>query len=188
MKSVCVYLGANMGNNNRLYESTVTLGQQIAVNGYRLVYGGSSMGLMGLLAESVMSHGGKVTGVIPTHLIDKEIPPGNLDNLIVTETMEERKHILQQQSDAFVVMPGGLGTLEEVFDTWNAIKLGLIHKPIGFLNIDGYYNGLFSFIENCSDHGFIAPHQAKIPVVDANPQTLLESLLKHYESVAAEVV
>ena len=120
--------------------------------------------------------------------IEKEIPPDNLDNLIVTESMQERKLLLQKLSDAFIVMPGGLGTLEEAFDTWNAIKIGVLDKPIGFLNIDGYYDGLFSFIGNCTEHGFISPHQMKIPSIDSNPQTLLASLLKHYESVIAETV
>ena len=188
MRSVCVYLGANSGNNNRLFESVVTLGQQIASSGNRLVYGGSSQGLMGLLASSVIAQGGKVTGIIPTHLIEKEIPPDNLDDLIVTETMQERKLLLQQLSDTFIVMPGGLGTLEEAFDTWNAIKIGILDKPIGFLNIDNYYDGLFSFINNCADHGFISQQQKKIPLIDSNPQILLASLLKHYESVNTDTV
>ena len=188
MRSVCVYLGANSGKSDRLFEAVVTLGQQIAVSGCRLVYGGSSQGLMGLLATSVMDHGGKVTGIIPTCLIEKEIPPDNLDELIITESMQERKLLLQQRSDAFVVMPGGLGTLEEAFDTWNAIKVGILGKPIGFLNIDGYYDGLFSFIDNCTDQGFISPHQMKIPSINSDPQTLLGSLLNYYESVVADTV
>ena len=188
MRSICVYLGANSGKSDQLLEAVVTLGQQIASSGYRLVYGGSSQGLMGLLATSVMDNGGKVTGIIPTHLIEKESPPDNLDNLIVTESMQERKSLLQKLSDAFIVMPGGLGTLEEAFDTWNAIKIGILDKPIGFLNVDGYYDGLFSFIGNCTEHGFISPHQMKIPSIDSNPQTLLAGLLKHYESVVVETV
>lgn len=188
MRSVCVYLGANLGKNSRLSEAVITLGKQIATRDCRLVYGGSSQGLMGLLATSVIDHGGKVTGIIPTHLIEKEIPPNNLDNLIVTESMQERKLLLQKLSDAFVVMPGGLGTLEEAFDTWNAIKIGILDKPIGFLNIDGYYDGLFSFIVNCTEQGFISTHQMKIPSIDSKPQTLLANLLKHYESIAMDTV
>lgn len=188
MQSVCVYLGANLGKDNRLLESVVTLGQQIASNGCRLVYGGSSQGLMGLLATSVIDHGGKVTGIIPTFLIEKEIPPDNLDNLIVTETIQERKLLLQKLSDAFIVMPGGLGTLEEIFDTWNAINMGILNKPIGFLNVDGYYDGLFSFIDNCTARGFILPDQMKIPSVDSEPQTLLAGFFKYYESVASNTV
>lgn len=181
-------LGANPGKNNRLFESVVTLGQQIATSDCRLVYGGSSQGFMGLLATSVMDHGGKVTGIISTHLIEKEIPLDTLDELIITESMHERKLLLQQRSDAFIVMPGGLGTLEEAFDTWNSIKIGILDKPLGFLNVDGYYDGLFSFIGNCTDEGFISPHQMKIPSIDSNPQTLLASLLKHYESVTSETL
>jgi uncharacterized protein (TIGR00730 family) len=188
MRSVCVYLGANPGKSERLFEAVIALGQQIASNGCRLVYGGSSQGLMGLLATSVMENGGKVTGIIPTQLVDKEIPPNNLDELIITESMQERKQLLIERSDAFVVMPGGLGTLEEAFDTWNAIKIGVLNKPIGFLNVDGYYDGLFSFIGNCTEQGFISPHQMKIPTIDSDPQALLASLLKHYKSVVANTV
>lgn len=188
MKSICVYLGANQGKNIQLSESVVTLGQQIAINNYRLVYGGSSQGLMGLLAATVIRHGGKVTGIIPTHLLDKEIPPDNLDELIITESMHERKLLLQQKSDAFIVMPGGLGTLEEAFDTWNAIKIGIMDKPIAFMNVDGYYDGLFSFINNCTDQGFITPHQMKIPLVDSNPQVLFAKLLNRNKSVTTETV
>jgi uncharacterized protein (TIGR00730 family) len=188
MKSICVYLGANSGKNNHLFEAVVALGQQIAISGCRLVYGGSSQGLMGLLAYTVISHGGKVTGIIPTHLIDKEIPPDNLDELIITESMHERKLLLQQKSDAFIVMPGGLGTLEEAFDTWNAIKIGILDKPIAFMNIDGYFDGLFSFINNCTDQGFITPNQMKIPLIESNPHALLTKLLKRDEPVTTETV
>lgn len=177
MKSICVYLGANPGQHNQFFESVVCLGQQIASSGHRLVYGGSSQGLMGLLAKSVMAQGGKVTGVIPTHLIAQELPPDDLDDLIITESMHERKLIMQQQSDVFVVMPGGLGTLEEVFDTWDAIKIGILDKPLGFLNIDGYYDGLFSFIEHCSHQGFIAPQHMKIPFINSDSQLLLTDLI-----------
>ena len=185
MKSLCVYLGANSGNSSTYTNAVVILGEQIAKNGYRLVYGGSSMGLMGLLAKSVMEHGGKVKGVITEKLIAQEQPLTTLDELIVVDTMQERKLIMQQRSDAFIVMPGGLGTLEEAFDTWNAIKIGVIDKPIGFLNIEGYFDGLFSFISNCEDKGFISSSQARIPKINANPQLLLKEIMKHEEAVLA---
>lgn len=188
MLAVCVYLGANSGHNDRLFESVVNLGQHIASSGNRLVYGGSSQGLMGLLARSAMAQGGKVTGIIPKHLIEKEKPPYNLDDLIITESMYERKNLLQQRSDVFIVLPGGLGTLEETFDTWNAINIGILNKPIGFLNIDNYYDGLFSFIRNCVENGFISQQQMKLPLIDTNPQTLLTSLLKHTEFSPSELV
>lgn len=121
MKSVCVYLGAKFGNSTLFKDMVVQLGSQIAHSNIRLVYGGSSLGLMGLLATSVMDLGGKVTGIIPENLIALEKPLTSLDELVITKTMQERKILMQQKADAFIVMPGGLGTLEEAFDTWNAI-------------------------------------------------------------------
>lgn len=177
MKSICVYLGANPGNSPALTKAVSLLGEQIAKAGYHLIYGGSSQGLMGLLAETAIAHGGRVTGVITEQLITQELPLTTLNKLIVVNTMQERKHIMQQRSSAFIVMPGGLGTLEEAFDTWNAIKIGLLRKPIGFLNIEGYFDGLFSFITNCEEKGFISSSQAKIPQINANSQLLLSALL-----------
>jgi len=179
MKSICVYLGSSLSSkHSRLTESIITLGHQLVTHNCRLIYGGSSQGLMGLLAQSVIDKGGKVTGVIPTCLIQQEIPPNNLNELIIVNSMQERKLRLQEQADAFLVVPGGLGTLEEVFDTWNAIKLGIFNKPLGFLNIDGYYDGLFSFIKNCSDTGFVKKTHLDIPIINANSQILLTELLK----------
>lgn len=179
MKSICIYLGANHGNSAALTEAVIILGEQIAKAGYRLVYGGSSQGLMGLLAKSTMMHGGKITGVITKQLITQEQPFTTLDELIVVDTMQERKRLMQQRSNAFIVMPGGLGTLEEAFDTWNAIKLGILKKPIGFLNIEGYFDGLFSFISSCEKKGFISLSQVNIPKINADTQLLLTSLMQH---------
>lgn len=179
MQSICVYLGANHGNSLALADAAVDLGEQIAKTGYRLVYGGSSQGLMGLLAKSVMTHGGQITGVITKQLITQEQPFSNLDELLIVDTMQERKILMQQKSSAFIVMPGGLGTLEEAFDTWNAIKIGVFNKPIGFLNIDGYFDGLFSFISSCENKGFITSTQVKIPVISADVRLLLNNLWEH---------
>lgn len=179
MKSICVYLGANPGNSPAFSSSVILLGKQIAITGLRLVYGGSSLGLMGLLATSVIKHGGKVTGVTTKNLLLKEHPLTSLDELFVTDTMQERKIVMQQKADCFIVMPGGLGTLEEAFDTWNAIKIGVLHKPIGFLNVDGYFDGLFAFISNCESEGFISSTQTKIPKINANSEILIADLLKH---------
>ena len=179
MKSICIYLGANHGNCSVLTDTVVILGEQIAKASYGLIYGGSSQGLMGLLAKSVMTHGGKVTGVISKKLIMQEQPSTTLDELIVVDTMQERKLLMQQRSNAFIVMPGGLGTLEEAFDTWNAIKIGVLNKPIGFLNIEGYFNALFSFISSCESKGFISSSQASIPEINTDSQLLLNSVMKH---------
>ena len=177
MPSICVYLGAKSGNNRHLSDATTLLGHALADAGHRLVYGGSSQGLMGILANAVLARGGMVTGIIPRHLIPKEKPLTTINELILTDNMRERKHLMEQHADAFIVIPGGLGTLEEAFETWNAIKLQIIKKPIGFLNIDGFFDHLFAFITNCVKCDFLSVDQANIPIVNANPQLLLDELL-----------
>lgn len=176
VKSVCVYLGANFGHSTVFKDVVVQLANQIAQGNIRLVYGGSSLGLMGLLATNVIDLGGKVTGIIPENLIALEEPLKSLDELIITKTMQERKMLMQKRADAFIVMPGGLGTLEEAFDTWNAIKIGAFKKPFGFLNIDKYFDGLFSFIANAEKHGYISKAQAQIPKINNCPSLLLSEL------------
>lgn len=177
VKSICVYVGASFGNSTFFKDVVIQLGNQIAQANIRLVYGGSGLGLMGLLATSVMDAGGKVTGIIPDNLLVLEKPLTSLDELIITKTMQERKMLMQQKADAFIVMPGGLGTLEEAFDTWNAIKIGVFNKPFGFLNIDGYFDDLFSFIANVERHGYISKTQAQIPKINDCPSLLLSELL-----------
>ena len=176
MKSICVYLGANSGNNKKFNTAVVTLGTEIAEMGLTLVYGGSSQGTMGLLATTVKEHGGRVIGVIPKHLIEKEKPLTILDELYVVDSMQERKQLMQEKAEAFLVMPGGLGTLEEAFETWNAIKIGLFEKPIGFLNLDGYFDHLFKFISQCEESGFVTKESIQIPKINPNVQGLLSEL------------
>jgi uncharacterized protein (TIGR00730 family) len=176
MKSICVYLGAKFGNSTLFKDAVIQLGNQIAHSNIRLIYGGSSLGLMGLLANSVMDLGGKVTGIIPDHLIALEKPLRSLDELVITKNMQERKILMQQKADAFIAMPGGLGTLEEAFDTWNAIKIGVFNKPFGFLNVDGYFDELFSFVATSERYGFVTKTQAQIPKINACPLLLLSEL------------
>lgn len=176
VKSVCVYLGAKFGNSALFKDVVVQLANQIAHSNIRLVYGGSSLGLMGLLATSVIDLGGKVIGIIPENLIALEKPLTSLDELVITKTMQERKILMQQKADAFIVMPGGLGTLEEAFDTWNAIKIGAFNKPLGFLNIDAYFDDLFSFISNAEKYGFVSQAQGQIPKINTCPSLLLSEL------------
>ncbi len=176
VKSICVYLGAKFGSSTFFKDAVIQLGHQIAHSNIRLIYGGSSLGLMGLLATSVMDSGGKVTGIIPENLLALEKPLTSIDELIITKTMQERKMLMQQKAEAFIVMPGGLGTLEEAFDTWNAIKIGAFNKPIGFLNLDSYFDGLFSFISNAEKYGFVSKTQAQIPKINACPVLLLSEL------------
>jgi len=177
MKAICVYLGAKPGKDPQFGKAAIALGQVIAQAGHRLIYGGSSQGLMGMLANAALAKGGLVTGIIPQKLIPLEKPLNTLDKLIVTDSMQERKQLMQIQADAFVVMPGGIGTLEEAFETWSAIKIGYINKPIGFLNIDNFFDDLFSFISHCVKSDFISQSHAHIPKVSADPYDLVNTLL-----------
>lgn len=184
MKTVCVYLGANSGNNNQFCEAVVLLAKKLANRGLTLVYGGSSSGLMGLLATTVKEYGGKAIGIITTNLIDKEKPLDILDELHIVDTMQERKRMMQQMADIFIVMPGGLGTLEEAFETWNAIKIGELQKSIGFLNINGYFDGLFSFIGTCEKNGLLLKKDEDIPIVQPSVQSLLAKMITPHKKMA----
>ena len=176
MKSICVYLGANCGTNIAFSEAVILLGKEIADSGSTLIYGGSSLGLMGLLANTVKDQGGRVVGIITQQLIEKEKPLTTLDELHVVNSMQERKLMMQELADVFVVMPGGLGTLEEAFETWNAIKIGVIDKPIGFVNILGFFDNLFSFADTCEENGFISAAHRHIPKINEDVTLLLEDL------------
>jgi uncharacterized protein (TIGR00730 family) len=176
MESVCVYLGANSGSHAQYKEETTKLAYHLVKMNLTLVYGGSSLGMMGLLATIVKELGGKVIGVITTHLIEKEKPLNILDALHIVDSIQERKKMLQHLGDAFAVLPGGLGTLEEAFETWNAIKTGELDKKIGFLNVNHFFDGLFDFIKTCNEKGFINEAQAAIPAIHSEPEILLKYL------------
>ncbi|MCC5792453.1 MAG: TIGR00730 family Rossman fold protein [Legionellaceae bacterium] len=182
MNTVAVYLGANPGNHHQWSEAAIALGQALANMNLGLVYGGSSLGLMGVLAKTVHKNGGNVTGIITRQLIDKEKPPSQLDELHIVESMQERKQLMMQMSDSFIVMPGGLGTLEEAFETWNAIKIGVLKKSIGFLNINGYFDGLFAFIDTCTQHGLLLRKDGGIPIIESEVASLLARLFPLHQS------
>ena len=183
MKSICVYLGANSGIDISFSEAVIHLGKEIAATGSTLIYGGSSLGLMGLLANTVIENGGKVIGIITKQLIEKEKPLTTLDELHVVDSMQERKLRMQELADVFVVMPGGLGTLEEAFETWNAIKIGVLNKSIGFLNISGFFDELFAFTKTCEKNGFLTETHRQIPEINPDVKLLLEALdITHSET------
>lgn len=189
MKNICVYLGANFGNKGNFKKSLETLGKEIAEQGLTLIYGGSSLGMMGRLANTVKESGGTVIGIITRNLIDKEIPLKNLDELIVVDSMQERKKLMQLKSDSFIVMPGGLGTLEEAIETWNAIKIGELDKPIAFFNKENYFDKLFNFMSNCADNGFLKSEHLMIPIVsdsviDIIGQLTLNKSIKYLDTVS----
>ena len=155
MKSICVYCGSNPGSNPLYGHHARKLGQVLAQLKITVVYGGSHLGLMGMLADSALENGGRVLGVIPQNLVDQERAHPSLSGLEVVDSMHERKQRMCELADGFIALPGGFGTLEEVLEqaTWS--QLGLQKKPVGFLNTDGYYSRLFDFLEHAAREGFL---------------------------------
>ncbi|GAB49350.1 LOG family protein [Mobilicoccus pelagius] len=179
MRSVCVFCGSGTGGDARYMEAATALGGEIARRGMTLVYGGASVGLMGAVADAVLGAGGEVVGVIPEHLVAAEVAHAGLTDLRVTSSMHERKAAMAELSDGFVAMPGGFGTLEEVVEilTWN--QLGLISKPVGFLDTLGYYQRLGAFFGHSVAEGFVrAPHLG-LYAMDADSGALLDAM-EHY--------
>lgn len=189
--TIGVYLGASTGNIPELEKSVVLLGEGLVEMGYTLVYGGASIGLMGLLAETVKDCGGRVIGIITNHLIKHEILFDKADEVIVVDSMYDRKRLIHEKSSRFIVMPGGLGTLDELFETWCQIKIGVLQKQIGFVNIDGYFDALFHFVTNCRAQGFLTESNLKIPTLYHDVQACLDDLdsslnQKHNNKVLVE--
>jgi len=161
MKAVCVYCGSSSGTAQSYTDAAINLAQNLVGQNLQLVYGGGNVGLMGILANEVLRLGGEVTGVIPQLLMDMEVGHINLTRLHIVNDMHERKAMMAELSDAFIAMPGGIGTLEELFEmlTWH--QIGFHKKPIGLLNVDGFYDGLLAFLDHQVQQGFLKPaHQA----------------------------
>ena len=156
---VCVYLGGNVGREQRYAEEADALGRLMAAEGIGLVYGGARVGLMGVLARAVMAHGGFVTGVVPRQLSYQELAHEGLSRLYEVDTMHERKHLMQRLSQGCIALPGGFGTLEEIFEAlcWAQRPLELHEKPCCFANIDGYYDHLFEFLDQAAARGLLLP-------------------------------
>jgi uncharacterized protein (TIGR00730 family) len=155
IRTVCVYCGSGPGTNPLFMEAATELGRTLAEQNIRLVYGGGSVGLMGAVSKSVLDHGGEVTGVIPQFLVQKEHAQKRVQELIVTRDMHERKQLMFERSDAFIAMPGGIGTLEELVEQMTWAQLGRHAKPILLANIDGFWNPLLALIDHMRELAFI---------------------------------
>lgn len=176
MKRVCVYCGSSSGRAAEYRDAANSLGKTLAARQIGLVYGGASVGLMGCVADAVIAAGGEACGVIPESLVNFEVAHGGLMELHVVESMHARKAKMAEMSDAFVALPGGLGTLEELFEmlTWSQLRLH--QKPVGLLNAGGFYDGLLDFLDNTVAAGFVRPeHRANLLASD-DPAELLERL------------
>ncbi|MDX3927298.1 MAG: TIGR00730 family Rossman fold protein [Shinella sp.] len=185
IRSVCVYCGSQPGRDASYMAAGRALGKSIAENHLRLVYGGGTKGIMGAVASGVLSHGGRVTGIIPQFLIDMEATRhslGQLSELIVTPDMHERKHKMFERADAFVTLPGGIGTLEEIVEIMTWAQLGRHRKPIVFANIGGFWDPMLTLIRHMGDEGFIHTAHLVQPLVIDEPEEIVPALLAHWAS------
>lgn len=176
MQSLCVYCGASTGADPQFVEAAQVLGQTVAQRDIRLVYGGGSVGLMGEVANAALNAGGKVTGVIPEALWKREVGHPGLTEISVVPTMHARKAQLIDLSDAFVALPGGFGTLDELFEVLTWQQIGYHHKPVGLLNIAGYYDSLLSFIQQALSQGFVRGAHVESLIVDTDVGRLIDRL------------
>jgi uncharacterized protein (TIGR00730 family) len=188
IRSVCVYCGSSPGRSDVYMKAGHTLGRSIAEAGLRLVYGGGTKGIMGAVAESAMRAGGKVTGIIPRFLINREATEpalDRLDELVITDDMHQRKHTMFEKSDAFVALPGGIGTVEEIVEIMTWAQLGHHRKPIVFANIEGFWDPMMNLMDHMRAEGFIHTSHLVKPLVIGRAEAVVAALLTEGASVDA---
>ncbi|MFZ6724607.1 TIGR00730 family Rossman fold protein [Undibacterium sp. MH2W] len=176
MKSLCVYCGASPGHSPAYTIAAKQLAVTLINQDIALVYGGGNVGLMGVIADEVLALGGKVTGVIPQALMDKEVGHTGLTQLHIVDNMHQRKALMAELSDGFIAMPGGIGTLEELFEVMTWAQLGFHQKPIGLLNVSGFYDGLLHFLDHTRQQGFLRASHLDILLSSPEPNDLLQQL------------
>ena len=174
--AIAVYCGSRFGDRPAYASAAQALGRLIAEQSGSVVYGGGRVGLMGTVADAALAAGGQVIGVIPQALMDREVGHAGLTELHVVQTMHERKHLMAERADAFVALPGGIGTLEEIYEVWSWQQLGYHDKPVGLLNVEGYYDSLLAFMRVSHDRGFVSAAQYNALLVDDEPARLLVRL------------
>lgn len=174
--SICVYCGSRTGTEPAHALAARDIGRVIGERGWQLVYGGGKVGLMGLVADAVLAHGGRVVGVIPRMLMDREVGHADLQELHVVDTMHQRKQMMAERVQAFVALPGGIGTLEELFEVWTWRQIGYHARPIGLLNVGGYYDALLSFLRHTVEQGFLGTAQHEVLQVGTDPSELIQRL------------
>jgi uncharacterized protein (TIGR00730 family) len=187
LTTVCVFCGSQPGARPAYVEATRELGALLAARGIDVVYGGGQVGLMGALAAAALAAGGRVTGIIPQHLMQPEVAHGGLTELAVVDSMHTRKRLMAERSDAFIVLPGGFGTFEEMFEMITWLQLDLQAKPVGILNLGGYYDRLLDFLRYAASEGFIRPQHADLLIVESSASRLLERLRLYQHATAGPV-
>ena len=178
MKKICVYCGSRDGARPEYSRAAATLGHAMLEKSLDLVYGGASVGLMGKLADTILQGGGRVTGVIPEPLVNREISHAGLTELVVVESMHERKSMMADLSDGFIALPGGIGTMDELFEILTWSHLGIHKKPCSLLNVAGYYDHLNAFMQHGVNQGFIRKETAAKLIINDDPRGLLDLFMK----------
>ena len=176
MRRVCVYCGSSSGFDPIYKTTAIELGALLVVHGIGLVYGGGSIGLMGALADAMLAQGGSVIGIIPHHLIAMEVGHRQLTSLIAVDSMHARKHQMADLSDAFIALPGGIGTAEELLEVFTWLQLGIHAKPVAILNINGYFDHLLQFLAHMEESGFLKREHREMLIVERETARLLDKL------------
>ncbi|MBO6024943.1 MAG: TIGR00730 family Rossman fold protein [Bacteroidales bacterium] len=176
MKKICIFCGSSMGFNPIYKEKAAELGRVLADNGCELLFGGGNVGLMKVIADVMMENGCKVTGTITQHLLDMHVGHDGINELIVVDTMAERKKILEDMADGFIALPGGIGTMDEFFEAYVLSQLRVFDKPVALYNVNGYYDGIVQFIDHIADEGFMRREHADNLIVSDNAVDLLRKM------------
>ena len=179
IRRLCVFCGSQNGKREVYRQQAVALGRALTENSITLIYGGGSIGLMGVLAETMLDGGGKVIGVIPGRLARTELMHEGLTELHVVDTMHERKALMSDLADAFVALPGGFGTFEEVLEVITWVQLGILSKPVGFLDVDGYYDDLLRMVDRGIEEGFIDSQYRELFLTETRAEALLDRLMTY---------
>ena len=174
--NLCVFCGSSAGARPDYAEASRDLGAAIARRGFGLVYGGSSVGLMGMVADGALAEGGTVIGVLPKSMQERELAHHGLSELHIVTSMHERKAMMADRSDGFIALPGGVGTLEEMFEIWTWGQLGYHRKPLGMLNVAGYYDTLLGFLDGTVREGFVQPAYRAMLIAETDPERLLDRI------------
>ncbi|QIQ21636.1 LOG family protein [Zophobihabitans entericus] len=179
-KNICVYCGASEGTRSEYKDYAYQLGKTLAEQSRNLVYGGGNRGLMGIIANSVLEHGGEVIGIIPERLVKAETAHKGITQLEIVQDMHQRKARMSELADGFIAMPGGTGTLEELYEVWTGAQIGYHKKPVSLFNISGFYNPMISFLKHSVQEGFIRESFYETLIVTDNPLSLLEQMDNYF--------
>lgn len=179
IRTVCVFCGANFGRDALYGRAAEEFAHTLVARGLHLVYGGGSIGLMGIVARTVLAGGSAVTGIIPRALTTRELAGDNIGEVITVDTMAERKERMLTLADAFVVLPGGLGTMDELFEALTWGQLGIQSKPVGLLNVNHYFDPLIAWLDHAVSEGFVRPHFRRLLLDDPAPDALLDKMARH---------